>query len=152
ADLALLDEAQALLGPARRRPAPSDGPRSYGHIVADEAQDLSPMQLRMVARRSLSGSMTVVGDVAQATGEGAPGSWDAVVAHLPARRAARVAELTVNYRTPSEIMEVAGRVLEAAAPGMRAAESVRATGVPPRFVTAEGGVARTAARVAAEEA
>jgi len=72
ADLALLDEARALLGPLRAPAAsdPADFLRSYGHIVVDEAQDLSPMALRMVGRRSLSGSMTVVGDVAQATADG----------------------------------------------------------------------------------
>ena len=76
------------------------------------------MQLRMLGRRSLSGSMTIVGDVAQATGEWAPSSWDEVLAHLPAHKGNRVTELTVNYRTPSEIMELAGRILAVAAPGM----------------------------------
>ena len=91
--MALLDEARALLGPPRRRPRPTDetGPRRYGHVVVDEAQDLSPMQLRMVARRSLSGSMTVVGDIAQATGEWVPASWSQVVEHLPVRRGGRLA-------------------------------------------------------------
>ena len=56
--------------------------RSFGHIVVDEVQDLSPMQLRMLARRSLSGSMTVVGDIAQATGPWAPQEWDDVTRHL----------------------------------------------------------------------
>ena len=88
------------------------------------------MQLRMLARRSLSGSMTVVGDIAQATGAWAPSSWAQVVEHLPARRGWRLVELTVNYRTPAEIMEVAGRVLEQVAPGMRPPESVRASGHP----------------------
>ena len=81
--MALLDEARALLGPPRRRPDADDEPRAYGHIVVDEAQDLSPMQLRMLARRSLSGSMTVVGDIAQGTSGWAPPSWDQVVRHLP---------------------------------------------------------------------
>ena len=61
---------------------PEDEIRSFGHIVVDEVQDLSPMQLRMLARRSLSGSMTVVGDIAQATGPWAPESWDDVTRHL----------------------------------------------------------------------
>jgi hypothetical protein len=74
------------------------------------------MQLRMVARRSLSGSMTVVGDIAQATGSWVPASWAQVVEHLPARRGWRLVELTVNYRTPSEIIELAGRILEQVAP------------------------------------
>ncbi|HEX6477056.1 MAG TPA: hypothetical protein VF005_07250, partial [Acidimicrobiales bacterium] len=68
ADLPLIDEARVLLGPVTSGAGGGeDEPRSYGHIVVDEAQDLSPMQLRMVSRRSLSGSMTVVGDLAQAT-------------------------------------------------------------------------------------
>ena len=81
--------------PARAPASPSRGaesvarhdePRTYGHIVVDEAQDLSPMQLRSVARRSLSGSITIVGDIGQATGPWAPASWDEVTAHLPGQR------------------------------------------------------------------
>ena len=79
---------------------PEDDIRSFGHIVVDEVQDLSPMQLRMLARRSLSGSMTVVGDIAQATGPWAPESWDDVTRHLSPQRATRLVELTVSYRTP----------------------------------------------------
>jgi DNA helicase IV len=138
ADMPLLDEARALLGAPRRRPGPDgeDQARTYGHVVVDEAQDLTPMQLRMVARRSLSGSMTVVGDIAQATGSWVPASWAQVVEHLPGRRGWRLAELTVNYRTPSEIVEVAGRILEQVAPGMRPPEAVRASGRPPRTIRA----------------
>ena len=136
ADIALLDEALSLLGPRRRRrETEAEEPiRAYGHVVVDEAQDLSPMQLRMVGRRSLSGSMTIVGDVAQATGTWAPASWAQVVEHLPARRGWRLAELTVNYRTPAEIMELASRVLAQVAPGMRPPEAVRASGHSPRTV------------------
>jgi len=75
-DAPLLDEARALLGPRSRRRRDGDDDdevRTYGHIVVDEAQDLSPMQLRMLERRSLNGSMTVVGDIAQATGSGPMG-------------------------------------------------------------------------------
>lgn len=141
ADLPLIDEAAALLGPTRRaRPGQAtEELRTYGHVVVDEAQDLTPMQLRMLARRSLSGSMTVVGDMAQATGGWAPTSWSQVVEHLPARRGWRLAELTVNYRTPAEIMALAGRILERAAPGMRAPEAVRMTGEEPEVVTVDGG-------------
>src|SRR4029078_13087893 len=77
-DVPLLDEARALLGarPRRKgRPAEDDEVRTYGHIVVDEAQDLSPMQLRMLSRRSLNGSMTVVGGIAQATGAWGDGGW-----------------------------------------------------------------------------
>ncbi len=139
ADIALLDEARALLGPPRRRAVPDAEltPRTFGHVVVDEAQDLSPMQLRMVARRSLSGSMTVVGDIAQATGTWVPGSWSQVVEHLPARRGWRLVELTVNYRTPREIMEMAGGILEQVAPGVRPPDAVRTSGRPPRIIRAD---------------
>ncbi len=134
-DVPLLDEARALLGPPGRR---ASGPhiRTYGHIVVDEAQDLSPMQLRMLARRSLSGSMTVVGDIAQATGPWAPSSWDGITAHLPARGSRRV-ELTVNYRTPAEIMELAGRVLAAVSPGATPPVSIRESGEQPTILAVE---------------
>lgn len=146
ADIPLLDEAWAILGtPRRAHPDRPEAIRTYGHVVVDEAQDLSPMQLRMVARRSLSGSMTVVGDVAQATGPWSPASWAQVVEHLPARREWRLVELTVNYRTPHEIMALAARVLEQVAPGMRSPESVRASGQEPRVVAASrpGGFPRS---------
>jgi DNA helicase IV len=137
ADIALLDEAQSLLGPRRRGAVdPGETVRTFGHVVVDETQDLSPMQLRMVARRSLSGSMTVVGDIAQATGSWVPASWSQVVENLPARRGWRLVELTVNYRTPAEIMAVAARILEHVAPGMRPPESVRASGAPPKILSA----------------
>jgi DNA helicase IV len=167
ADLALLDEARALLGAPRRRPATDrrdadgageeDGPRQYGHIVVDEAQDLTPMQWRMVSRRSLSSSMTIVGDIAQATGPWPLGSWSDALRHLPTRRGSNVVELTVNYRTPSEIMDLASRVLEAAAPGMVAPQSVRGTGIPPRIVATDpesrgAAVARVVTGEAAEVA
>ncbi len=134
ADMALLDEAFVLLGPRRRRAGDDGGVRTYGHIVVDEAQDLTPMQLRMLARRSLSGSMTVVGDIGQATGPFPLRSWDDVLAHLPRRRGVSLVELSVNYRTPSEIMEVAARVLAAAAPDLVPPTSVRSTGVAPSVV------------------
>ena len=138
ADGPLVDEARVLLGP--RRPANADDEvRTYGHIVVDEAQDLTAMQLRMLARRSLSGSMTVVGDIAQATGPRAPADWDEVTTHLPDRRAGRVAELSVNYRTPGEVMELAGRVLSRVAPHLRPPLSVRSTGTPPAFRAVEPG-------------
>jgi DNA helicase IV len=130
ADIALLDEARARLGSARK-----EGElRTYGHIVVDEAQDLSPMQLRMIARRSLSGSMTVVGDLAQATGTWAAARWDDVVRHLDPKRGWHRVALSVNYRTPSEIMAVADRVLAAAVPEAQPPRSVRSTGVEPQFV------------------
>jgi DNA helicase IV len=111
--------------------------RSFGHIVVDEVQDLSPMQLRMLARRSLSGSMTVVGDIAQATGPWAPSGWDDVVRHLSPQREPRLVELTVSYRTPAEVVEVASRVLAAAAPALRPPRPVRQSGERPRWVAVD---------------
>lgn len=133
ADAPLLDEAKALLG-ERRRHGTEDGDDdfpTYGHIVVDEAQDLSPMQLRMLARRSRSGSMTIVGDIAQATGAWAPNAWEDVLAHLRLDRGSRVAALSVNYRMPREVMDLAARVLASAAPHLEPPRSVRSTGVHP---------------------
>jgi len=81
-DAPLLDEARAHLG-ARPKRKDVDEVRTYGHIVIDEAQDLAPMALRMVSRRSLNGSMTVVGDIAQATGSWARDSWKELIEQLP---------------------------------------------------------------------
>ncbi|HEX2849763.1 MAG TPA: AAA family ATPase [Acidimicrobiales bacterium] len=148
ADMPLLDEAFVQLGPRKRRAADDAGVRTYGHIVVDEAQDLSPMQLRMLNRRSLNGSMTVVGDIGQGTGPFSPHSWDELLAHLPAKKASTEVELSVNYRTPSEIMEVAARVLAAAAPDLVPPTSVRSTGVPPAVERVEPGALATAALAA----
>ena len=65
------------------------------------------MQLRMAARRSLNGSMTIVGDLAQATGPLAPASWDDVLAHLPDKKGSRIVGLSIGYRIPGQIMELA---------------------------------------------
>ena len=154
ADAALVDEARHLLGP--RNGGQEDAQPSYGHIVVDEVQDLSPMQLRMLARRSLSGSMTVVGDIAQATSPAASQSWGEVLAHLPARRPPRVVELTVSYRTPAEVLDVAARVLAVAAPDLVPPRAVRRVGAEPEIVAvtspaglAAGVVAATRGAVAA---
>jgi DNA helicase IV len=149
ADVPLLDEARVLLGTRKPLP-PGKEVRTYGHIVVDEAQDLTPMQLRMLARRSISGSMTVVGDIAQATGHRAPSGWHEVLEHLPTRRPPRVVELSVNYRTPAEIMDLAGRVLAAAAPELLQPRSVRATDVRPSFVRADSLVPAVVQAVADE--
>lgn len=78
--------------------------------------------------------MTVVGDMAQATGSWAPSSWADIVAHLPAERGWRQVELTVNYRTPEEIMDLAGRVLAMTSPGLVPPAAVRSSGQPPVVV------------------
>lgn len=94
------------------------------------------MQLRMLNRRSLSGSMTVVGDIAQATGAWAHSSWEEILAHLPDKRSPRRAELTIGYRIPSQNMELAARVLRVAAPDLAPPRSIRQTESPPRLVHA----------------
>lgn len=129
-DVPLLDEARALLGyrPGRRD---EDAVRTYGHICVDEAQDLSPMELRMVARRSLNGSMTVVGDIAQATGAWANDGWHNVLAQLPQKREVRRRELSIGYRIPGPAMTLANQVLPYAAPGLRPPQPVRDDGDPP---------------------
>ena len=151
-DIALLDEARNYLG---QRPVKAGGPeetdeiRTYGHIVIDEVQDLTPMQLRMASRRSLNGSMTVVGDIAQATGALAPNSWDDVVRHLPDRKGSRVIGLSVGYRIPAQIMEIANRVMMAATPSLRPPTAVRQGDDVPDFVHVHSADALGAA-VAAE--
>jgi DNA helicase IV len=132
ADIPLLDEALALLGPKPARPGhETEELRTFGHIVIDEAQDLTPMALRMISRRSLNGSITMVGDLAQATGAIAPSSWDDILAHLPARKPPRVRELTIGYRIPAQSMALAARVLSVAAPNLVPPRSVREGDVPP---------------------
>jgi DNA helicase IV len=135
ADAPLLDEARALLGPRPRAGKINDEDeiRTYGHVIIDEVQDLSPMELRMASRRSLNGSMTIVGDIAQATGQHAPRDWSDVLRHLPDRRPSRVVELTVGYRIPEQIMVLASRVLRAAAPGLVVPIAVRRGEVGPRI-------------------
>lgn len=136
ADVALLDDAREVLGPKpgkNGRIDDADEIRTYGHIVIDEVQDLTPMQLKMADRRSLNGSMTVVGDIAQATGPLAPDGWDDVLRYLPDRKPARVIGLSVGYRIPAQIMELANRVMAVATPGLRVPESVRVGDAPPRI-------------------
>src|SRR6266545_2068019 len=116
ADLPLLDEAEDLLnGP----------PQRFRHIVVDEAQDLSPMQLRAVARRSVTGSLTVVGDLAQSTGAWARDSWDDVLRYLPARQPSTITALRYGYRVPRRVYDFAAAVLPVAAPGVAPATVVR---------------------------
>jgi DNA helicase IV len=127
ADAALIDEAQALI---------AGTPRTYGHVIVDEAQDYSPMQLRMIARRAPSGSITVLGDVAQATGLWPHTTWEEVLAHLPGGDRARVEELTIGYRVPRQILDQAGRLLPVIAPDLKAPMAVR-EGEAPEFVRLE---------------
>ncbi|MFF5427190.1 MULTISPECIES: HelD family protein [unclassified Streptomyces] len=162
-DVALLDELQTLLGaPARPRrkreydpldqltgleelmPVREETQREraerlaaerteYAHVIVDEAQDLTPMQWRMVGRRGRHATWTVVGDPAQSSWsdpDEAAAARDEALGSRPRRRF----ELTVNYRNPAEIAELAARVLALAMPGKVAPRAVRSTGVEPRFV------------------
>ncbi len=136
-DIALLDEAMALLGPRPRKSGrihEADEVRTFGHIVIDEVQDLTPMQLRMVSRRSLNGAMTVVGDLAQATGPFAPNTWDDILRYLPDNRPSKVVGLSVGYRIPAQIMKLAERVMNEAAPGLRAPRSIREGDAEPLII------------------
>lgn len=116
ADLPLLDELDHLINGTDRR---------YAHLVVDEAQDLSPMQLRSLARRSATGSMTVVGDIAQSTGPWARDSWDEVIEHLPRTVPAEIATLRYGYRVPRQPYEYAAALLRVAAPHATPPEVVR---------------------------
>ncbi|WP_406861206.1 UvrD-helicase domain-containing protein [Streptomyces sp. HUAS MG47] len=162
-DVALLDELNSLLGaparPKRKReydpldqltgleelmPVREETQREraerlaaerteYTHVIVDEAQDLTPMQWRMVGRRGRHATWTVVGDPAQSswsTPDEAAEAREEALGSRPRRRF----ELTVNYRNPAEIAELAARVLALAMPGKESPRAVRSTGVEPRFV------------------
>jgi DNA helicase IV len=121
----------------------------FGHVVIDEAQSLSPMQWRMIARRVPAKSMTIVGDLGQNTGAWTSATWDDVVLQLnPANSS--IVELSINYRSPEPIAELANRVLAVAAPELTPPRSVRTDGDPPRTVEAKD-VLTEAARVARDE-
>src|SRR5436309_3343386 len=144
ADLPLLDEARALvLGP----------PQQFGHVIVDEAQDLTPMQLRMIARRA-SRSFTILGDIAQATGPIAYERWDELLPHLPGGDEARVEELRHAYRVPREIMALALPLLARIAPDVKPPLAYRVGAEPPRVVRADPPLAAAyehAARLAEDE-
>jgi DNA helicase IV len=114
ADLVLLDELAAAI----------DGVPGFDHIVVDEAQDLSAMQCRAIGRRCPLGSVTVLGDLAQATTPWAPGSWSATLEHL-GHPAAEVRPLTAGYRVPQPILDLANRLLPHIATDVPPATSVR---------------------------
>jgi DNA helicase IV len=115
ADAVLLDELNGLLESAP----------TYVHVVVDEAQDLSPMQCRAVARRCPLGSVTVLGDLAQATTPWAPGDWAITLTHL-GHATATVRPLTAGYRVPGEVIELANRLLPHVAVGVPPGTAVRA--------------------------
>ncbi|MFF5569009.1 HelD family protein [Streptomyces sp. NPDC012623] len=172
-DVALLDELETLLGapprPRKRRdldpldqltgleelmPQREESQREraerlaaerteYAHVIVDEAQDLTPMQWRMVGRRGRQATWTVVGDAAQSSWSDPDEAAEARDEALGARPRRRFT-LTVNYRNPAEIAELAAKVLALAMPGMDSPRAVRSTGVRPRFsVVPDGDLAAT---------
>ncbi len=138
ADTVLLDELHSMI----------DGTDTFVHAVVDEAQDLSPMQCRAVARRCPVGSVTVLGDLAQATTPWAPGSWSITLEHLG--HDAPVRPLTAGYRVPGEVLDVANRLLPHIAPDVPPATSVR-HGTDALGVVARAGLADTVAACLAVE-
>ncbi|WP_330458120.1 AAA family ATPase [Streptomyces sp. NBC_00820] len=179
-DIAMLDELQAILGAPARPPRrkreldplahltgleelmptreESQWERAerlaqerteYAHVIVDEAQDLTPMQWRMVGRRGRHATWTVVGDPAQSSWsdpDEAAEARDEALGTRPRRRF----QLTVNYRNPAEIAELAAKVLALAMPGSESPSAVRSTGVEPRFRVVEDSLERTV-RAAAEQ-
>ena len=132
-DVPVLDEARMLLGSRTPRDTAWEI-RTYGHIVVDEAQDLSPMQLRMVGRHSLNGSLTLVGDIAQATSAWAHNSWESVVELTSPETPPRFAELTIGYRVPQPIMTFAAACLPLELTDLAPPRAARPGGDPPRVV------------------
>ncbi|WP_168176580.1 PhoH family protein [Williamsia sp. 1135] len=129
----------------------SDRTWTFGHVIVDEAQELSAMAWRMIMRRIPNRWMTVIGDTAQTGDPAGTTSWDAVLTPYVAKRW-RKFELTVNYRTPREIMEVAAPILEQIDPTMSAPTSIRTSGRPPTFEhTSADGLVSAALRLADEE-
>jgi DNA helicase IV len=114
ADAALIDEAAGLIGRAA----------TFGHVIVDEAQDLSPMQCRAIGRRCTHGSVTVLGDLAQGTAVAAATSWTDTLEHL-GKPDARIVPLTTGYRVPAEVLDFANRLLPHLATGVAAAVSLR---------------------------
>jgi DNA helicase IV len=120
-DVPLLDDARAVL---------DEPPRTFGHVIVDEAQDLTPMQLRMVARRAARASVTILGDIAQATGPVVHDGWQGVLRHLPGE--GEIAELRHAYRVPAEIMELALPLLDRIAPDVEPPLAFRTGATAPR--------------------
>ena len=141
ADGALVDEALDLI---------EGRSRTYGHAVVDEAQDLSPMQARMLARRCPAGSMTILGDIAQGTGVWARDDWDDLLQYLPDPAGQRVEELRLGYRAPGQVLDLASRLLPVIAPNLAPTESIRRGRTAPELVRVDSAhVASETARRAA---
>ncbi|WP_406336576.1 HelD family protein [Streptomyces sp. NBC_00203] len=134
--------------------AAADRTWAFGHIIVDEAQELSPMAWRLLMRRSPTRSMTLVGDPAQTAEAAGVGSWEEILSPYVEDRWDHT-RLAVNYRTPSEIMDVAAGVVRAERPGFEPPRSVRSTGVRPWVRAAgddlPGAVAKAVAELAPAE-
>ncbi|WP_159940317.1 MULTISPECIES: ATP-binding domain-containing protein [unclassified Nocardiopsis] len=133
-DLALVDEAAALV----------ERPAGLGHIVVDEAQDLSPMQCRAIGRRCVSGSLTVLGDIAQGTSPSAAANWSTLLEHL-GKPTGHLSVLDRGYRVPAQVLDFAARLLPAIAPGLKAPTAVRRAPGALRVTPAEGNLAAAVA-------
>lgn len=127
ADQYLVDEANTLL---------NGTPFTYAHVVVDEAQDHSAVALRVIGRRTPTGSCTLVGDVAQSTTPAGQERWSDVFAHLGSE--GTVADLTIGYRVPEPILEVANRLLPHTGVDATASRSVRGEGDPPTWRHVDG--------------
>jgi hypothetical protein len=139
ADMALLDEAAACI---------RGEPRTSGHVVVDEAQDLSPMQWRVLARRTSHASMTIMGDLGQATSPWSPASWTSVIDNAGLTGKAQIAELTLGYRVPKQVMDFAAPLLAIAAPSVTVPKSFRSTEAPLVRRAAASAVPHTTAELA----
>jgi DNA helicase IV len=149
ARLAARYDQDIFLTPAER--AAADRTWAFGHVIVDEAQELSPMAWRMVMRRCPAKSMTVVGDVAQTGDIAGSGSWSDALGPFVGDRW-RLAPLTVNYRTPAEIMTVAADVLAEIDPAASPPRSVRESGSVPWRLGVRAGDRRAFARIVADAA
>lgn len=133
-DLVLVDETAALV----------ERTSSLGHIVVDEAQDLSPMQCRAVGRRGFAGSFTILGDIAQGTSPAAVRNWSTLLEHL-GEPTGHLKVLDRGYRVPAQIIDFAARLLPSIAPGLGAPVAVRRMSGALRVTPAPGNLASAVA-------
>ena len=151
ADLPLLDEAAVLLGPVRKKGG-ADIQR-FGHIVVDEAQEISYMEARVLGRRTISSSMTLVGDLAQTTSPHGQRDWERITS--PMREAVEkwsYHKLTVNYRTPREISDLAYRLCDTDELDLEPTVAIRSTGTYPVVAEVHEPLAEALAVAAVREA
>ena len=127
-DVALLDEAEFLI---------NGRARAFAHVIVDEAQDLTPMQLCSVRRRSSTGSYTIVGDLAQSTGPWARATWDDIIDGLRRDHDPLLEELKYGYRVPRQVTDLADRLLPYVAPGMQPPTVIRSGPADPEVILAD---------------